>query len=89
MHTFIGIADLSASVERAVLIGLGFIGTIGGADGQFRSAFEVPVEPATASALAQSFISLVVAKLTPSPCADGVDWLRKLYDLPDDRKAMN
>lgn len=72
-------------------LGLGFAGVLTlQQDGQLRSALAVPLDDDVIVMLAQAFSGVVAAQLTqmpkPAPKGDSVEWLRKLYDVPDHRK---
>lgn len=67
---------------------LGFVGTFALIEGQFRSAYAVPLEADVIVALAEDYARFVLAKLTnPSSngCGDGAEWLARLWSLPDHR----
>ena len=71
--------------------GMSFLGVLGVCDGVPRSALAVELDPATIAALAGAFTQVVVRALTEKSAeqgnrGDGADWLRKLFNLPDNRK---
>lgn len=72
---------------------LGFVGTLGLVCGQFRSAFAVSLERDIVDALAKSYFEFICAKFAnapqSSPAGDGADWLKALYNLPDNREETN
>jgi hypothetical protein len=60
----------------------GFIGVVGVVEGRFRTALAVPLDDATAEALAAAFVQYVVAKLNTKD----VTWFENLWALPDSRE---
>jgi hypothetical protein len=73
--------------------GLCFLGIVGmDANGQFRSALEVPLPDSTTSLLAQAFSQLAAARFAPAPNSllqpkgDSADWIERLHSLPDMRE---
>jgi hypothetical protein len=72
--------------------GLQFVATFGFLQGKFCSAFECPLDGNAVEFLSRAYAEWVYATLTKAApaaaqtCGDGVDWLRKLYRLPDVRE---
>jgi len=66
--------------------GLGFLATIGIVDGKFVSAFAVPVSDQLAALLFQDFSVFLLKKFTAKSGGDGVEWLERLFALPDTRE---
>ena len=62
----------------------GFIGVVGVVGGKFRTALAVPLDDATADALAAAFVQYVVAKLKLN--TKDVTWFENLWALPDSRE---
>ena len=65
--------------------GLGYIGAFALIDGQFSSAYSVPVDVDVVIALAESYARFVIKKTsnpTPKPSGDSVAWIKKLFALP-------
>jgi hypothetical protein len=86
--------DLGADVTDALLArGMHYLGVIGlTPDGGFRSEFTVPLDPATSQAIAHAFARDIAKQiLQPQQTVHkkDVDWLRKLFSLPDTREQMN
>lgn len=67
---------------------LGFIGVVGLIDGVPEVALAEVIDAETLSALSRAFARCVRnevnARLQPS--GDGVEWLKRLYSLPDERE---
>lgn len=66
---------------------LALFGCVALSRGEFRSAFISPLPETTTRALAHAFGILVSKGSTPK--SDGVDFLTKLWNLPDNRMEEN
>ncbi len=68
--------------------GMRFIGIMGLVDGVSRVALSEPLDDPTAKALSLAFVQrvedIINAKLAPKD--DSLDWLNRLYQLPDTRR---
>jgi hypothetical protein len=69
--------------------GLRFIGTIGIVNGQPRTALAVPLDALRMDALSQAFTvhceAILTDKIEEHQKGDEVDWLCRLWSLPDTR----
>jgi hypothetical protein len=71
--------------------GLGYVGVMAYVLGEFRSAWAVPLDAATVSALAAAFLEFHVAQAANAPedHSASTEWLRRLHNLPDTRNEEN
>jgi hypothetical protein len=65
---------------------LAYVCTMGIREGRFVSAFELPLDAATVTALANAFVEFAIRKLTAPQKDTGAEWLQALYNLKDDRE---
>jgi hypothetical protein len=67
--------------------GLGYLATFALIDGQFRQAYAVQMPPDVIVGLCESYARLVLYRIANplKPTGDGVEWLSRLYAIPDDR----
>ena len=68
---------------------LGFIGVMGVVDGLPRTALDIPLDPVRISALSAAFVKhcelLLSGAFEAQGKGDSVDWLMRLFSLPDER----
>jgi hypothetical protein len=68
--------------------GLGFVATFGVVEGKFVSAFAVPVSDQLAALLFQDYSVFLLKKFTEKSGGDSeVEWIKKLFDFPDNRNT--
>jgi hypothetical protein len=72
--------------------GLTFLGVMGIVDGLPQTALEIPLDHVRISALSAAFVKYCEDRLNgafePQGKADDVDWLMRLFALPDERPEV-
>jgi hypothetical protein len=68
--------------------GLGYVATFGLIDGKFQQHYAGPLPADVIVGLAENYARLVLYKIAnpKKPSGDGVEWLSRLYELPDTRQ---
>jgi hypothetical protein len=68
--------------------GFGFVGVVGMVNGAPRCAFALPFDDATVEYIAAKF-ALFVDERSNKTKGDSVEWLTRLYQLPDTRNGVS